>query len=392
VFDALKSDGETLYFHSGAEGCADTSFNGHISVEEGCLIGHGVSLRNCIILPGSILEQGTYENCIIGTGFEVPFVECGKEVSGDNGNLIGIGGSDRKYFRVKKDGISAVMMQCAAGDQDFVRHLEYTRFFRKYALPVPEIISADAEKMKAFLEDLGDMSLYSWLKCPRERGDVELLYRKALDMLIKLHARITSHVAECPLLAGRAFDYNHLRWETAYFTERFVEGTRGMALKNRQALEDEFKGLALKADAFPKTIVHRDFQSQNIMVLENEKLRLIDYQGARMAPPAYDVVSLLWDPYCRLDDAIRTRLLNYYTDGMTAECCPGFDAGQFMETLLTCRLQRHMQALGAYGFLSAVKGKKFFLKHVPEALRMLKEEAAIAVDEYPVLHALVNEL
>lgn len=393
VFEALKLDGETLYFNPGAEGCADAMLNGYVAVEKECVVRRGVSLRNCIVLPGSMPETGFHENCIIGPDFHVSFVEQdGGEASGEERTLIGTGGSDRNYFRVRHDGATAVMMQCAPGDGDFFRHLEYTRFFRKFSLPVPEIIKADAGNMTALFEDLGDLSLYSWLKCRRKSGQVERFYAKALDMLIKLHGIITAQVTECPLLAGRIFDHDHLRWETSYFVQRFVEGTRGMNIAGRQGLEDDFERLASKVAAFPRTIIHRDFQSQNIMVQQDENLRLIDYQGARMAPPAYDVVSLLWDPYYRLDDAARTRLLNHYMDGMDAACGPAFDAGRFMETLLPCRLQRHMQALGAYGFLSDVKGKKFFLKHVTGALLMLKEEAALARDEYPALYTLVCEL
>ena len=51
-----------------------------------------------------------------------------------------------------------------------------------------------------------------------------------------------------------------------------------------------------------------------------------------------------------------------------------------------------MQALGAYGFLSAVKGKKYFLKHVPEGIRLLKEDIALVKNDYPVLYGLVMEL
>ncbi len=392
VINALRADGETLYFHTGAAGCADAIFDGYNAVEKGCRIKQGVSLRNCIVLPGSMPSQGAYENCIIGPDFVLPFVETGTGASSvEGGTLIGIGGSDRKYLRVKKEGKTAVLMQCAEGDLDFTRHIEYTRFFRKFALPVPGLISVEPERATALFEDLGDMSLYSWLKCPRDSSRVERLYRGALDILVMLHTTITDHVAECPLLAKRVFDYGHLRWETAYFIERFVEGVRGMAPSNSRILEYEFNRLALKVDSFPKTVIHRDFQSQNIMVVQQEMPRLIDYQGARMAPPAYDVVSLLWDPYYRLDDAMRTRLVEYYMDCMHGGDA-GFDVEKFTATLLPCRLQRHMQALGAYGFLSSVKGKKYFLKYVPEALTLLQEETALAGDEYPALYALVAEL
>jgi hypothetical protein len=51
-----------------------------------------------------------------------------------------------------------------------------------------------------------------------------------------------------------------------------------------------------------------------------------------------------------------------------------------------------MQALGAYGFLSSKKGKKYFLKYVPEGLRLLKEDVTLSKDEYPGLYNLVMDL
>jgi aminoglycoside/choline kinase family phosphotransferase len=88
---------------------------------------------------------------------------------------------------------------------------------------------------------------------------------------------------------------------------------------------------------------------------------------------------------------MRERLISYYVEAMKRSA-KDFDADAFLDTLLPCRLQRHMQALGAYGFLSALKGKKYFLKYVPEALRLLRVETAAAQNDYPVLHQLVSGL
>jgi aminoglycoside/choline kinase family phosphotransferase len=153
-------------------------------------------------------------------------------------------------------------------------------------------------------------------------------------------------------------------------------------------LRQEFHSLAKKVDSFRKTIIHRDFQSQNIMVGRGDIPRVIDYQGARIGPPAYDIASILWDPYHNIENDLRERLIAYYIEGMKAAGCLQDEAG-FMLTMLPCRLQRHMQALGAYGFLSKVKGKTYFMKHVPLALRYLKEEAEAAKDEYPAISGLV---
>ena len=93
---------------------------------------------------------------------------------------------------------------------------------------------------------------------------------------------------------------------------------------------------------------------------------------------------------------MRESLLGYYMDKMkNANSSAAAFAKADMPThpaLILCRLQRHMQALGAYGFLSSVIGKKYFLKHIPEGLRLLKEDVALVKDDYPELYGLVMGL
>ena len=318
IIDALKKDGETVYIHPSVKECSAVDMNGHIVIESKSILTKGSSLRNCIMLPGSRTKSGKhYENCILGADFRIDLTE--SEIIGaltDEGEiLIGTGGSDRKYYRIEKDGKTAVLMECGKDDPDFERHIEYTRFLSRYSIPVPDLLEAKTEKMQAVFEDLGDISLYSWLKCKREPEQIEAMYRKVLDIAVSTHTKATANVSECPMLQSRVFDYEHFSWETSYFMERFVEGIRGIKIKNIAALDDEFHRLAQKADSFPKTIIHRDFQSQNIMIHKGI-LRLIDYQGARMGPSAYDVASILWDPYYRLEDGMRERLLEYYSGEM----------------------------------------------------------------------------
>lgn len=399
VIDALRDDGETVYIHSSVEGCKYIELDGYVVIEKGNILDKGMLLRNCIMFPGSTPlsppfdKEGIFENCILGPGFNIELNE--SEMLGFSKEadaiLIGTGGSDRKYYRSKRDGDSIVLMQCVRADPDFQRHIEYTRFFQRYSIPVPKLIHVDPDKMNTLFEDLGDISLYSWLKCPREKEQIEEIYRQVLDALILIHTVATEHVSECPPLQNRIFDYEHLRWETGYFIERFVEGIKNIRIKNPTSLNKEFHRLASKVDSFPKTVIHRDFQSQNIMVTKGGIPRIVDYQGARLGPPAYDVVSILWDPYYRLKIELRERLLNYYITEMKRRA-EGFNEDAFRESLIPCRLQRHMQALGAYGFLSKIKGKRYFLKYIPEGLRLLKEEVSFSKDEYPELYALVVRL
>jgi len=421
VINELRKNGEYIYVHPSIKTCKQVDMDGYVIVEEGCKLDKGTFLRNCILLncPSPPFGKGgmgrfLIENCILGSGFKIDLTESEMFGSYDETDalLIGTGGSDRKYYRVKKNSNTDVLMQCSTSDPDFQRHVEYTRFFQRYSIPVPKLIHVETEKMSATFEDLGDLSLYSYLKCPREKEEIEAVYKRIIDILILMHTVVTEHITECPLLQNRIFDYEHLRWETSYFIERFVEGIMDIRVKNPSVLHDEFHRLASKVDSFPKAVVHRDFQSQNIMITKGGIPRVVDYQGARIGPPAYDVVSLLWDPYYRLKDDLRDRLLEYYIGKMIEfyknnkddERNPSnpplakgrkggfFNKRDFKKTLLPCRLQRHMQALGAYGFLSKIKGKKYFLKYVPEGLRLLKENASFSRDNYPELHNLVMSL
>ncbi len=410
VFDALRADGEVVYVHPSVKRCKNIDLQGYVVIEGGCIFDKNVSLKNCILLPkcnfispphppltkgGQEGGKGEFlfKNCIINPDFKIDLNE--PEIIGlseEGGQLIGTGGSDRKYYRIRKGDKSVVLMHCNSDDPDFERQIEYTRFFLKHSIPVPELIEVEPEKKQAIFEDAGDISLYSYLKCPREETEIENIYRQVIDVMVMIHTEATEHAAESPLLRERIFDYEYFRWETEYFIKRFAEGIRNIKVENISSLEKEFHHLASKADSFPKTIIHRDFQSQNIIITKNQKLRIIDYQGIRIGPPAYDVASILRDPYYRIDVDMRERLLDYYISQMNNKIGQNFDEDYFRETLLPCRLQRHMQALGAYGFLSSVKGKKYFLKYAPEGLRLLKEDIHLSKNEYPELYNLIMKL
>ncbi len=421
VFDALRDSGEMVHVSPKAR-CGAVSIDGYVVIESGSEVRGGAKLRNCIVMPGAVVT-GIQENRIIGPDYEIALTEADMQPSQhaaekkhvelldplfsrhfaivDNpvsdqkawsdAILIGLGGSERRYYRIRNDGKTAVLMECRPDDPDYERHLVYTRFFADHAVPVPALLATDEPRKRALFEDLGDTSLYSYMKLPHGTDHIEEVYRAVLDILVLLHSRVTQHIGECPLLRDRIFDSEYFRWETQYFLERFIIGLKGIVPSDREGLEHELNMLARAAEAYPRSVIHRDFQCQNIMITNNALPRVIDFQGARMAPPAYDVASILWDPYHRLKDHVRGQLVNYYFDEMKL-AMPGFDARQFTESLLPCRLQRHMQALGAYGFLSIAKGKKYFLKHIPEALRLLKQETEAAKSEYPELHRLVSRI
>lgn len=417
ILESLRLSGESV-FNSISAKCGNIRTDGYIVLESGSTVKDGTSLRNTIVMPGAQVS-GRHENHIIGPDYVLeltesqmqPAINAREEKAVSLGEplfanyflnhsgtkeetaqavLVGFGGSDRRYFRVRSGGKSAILMECHPDDPDFGRHIEHTKFFAANGIPVPELLGIEIALKRALFEDLGDTSLYSYLKFPHKGNHIKELYKQVMDILLLLHSDGKKRISGYPLITDRVFDYEHLRWETGYFLERFLKGLREISPPEPARLEGELHRLAYLVDSFPKGIVHRDFQSQNIMISEG-KPRVIDYQGARMGPAAYDLASILWDPYYRLDDDIREEALSYYIAGRRSGE-RDLSEEEFRSTLVPCRLQRHMQALGAYGFLSKVKGKKYFLKHVPEAVRLLKEDISFVEKDYPALYELIVSL
>ena len=136
------------------------------------------------------------------------------------------------------------------------------------------------------------------------------------------------------------------------------------------ALEDEFSTLAdLALIHGVKGFMHRDLQSRNIMVNDND-IYFIDFQGGRIGPIQYDLASLLHDPYVNLPELVKTVLLKYCLNKL--QTMIEIDSQGFISGYRICSVTRLLQALGAFGYLSRVKGKTYFEAYIPVALKTLQ--------------------
>jgi N-acetylmuramate 1-kinase len=287
------------------------------------------------------------------------------------------GGSDRRYYRLTGVGReggpeTAILMVYTANRPDNLSFFAATEVLAGAGLRMPRIYAHDGERRCAWLEDLGRDDLWEWRERDGERG---ALYRSTLRQAAKIHA-IEPEALRGGLVGGELqppFDEGLYQWEQDYFFREFASR---FSVLTAEELEEVRLGEGL-ADvrrtlaALPRRMVHRDFQSQNVIVRDGQAW-LIDYQGLRPGRPEYDLASLLYDPYVRLPDGERRELLAYYAGLHGAGEAFGSDAGVFAR----CACQRLMQALGAYGKLGVGDGKKAFLEHIPNAVANLRSVLA----------------
>jgi aminoglycoside/choline kinase family phosphotransferase len=221
------------------------------------------------------------------------------------------------------------------------------------------------------MEDLGDRDLWSFKNEPWETR--QTLYRKTLAIVHRLHAFPEKDFPINRVRLMEGFGPDLYRWERNYFRDHFVKGVCGIAREAslEQELETELAALAGRLAGSARSLVHRDLQSQNVLIREGEPF-LIDFQGMRFGSPFYDLGSLLCDPYVDFSDEERDQLLFSYYALSEQE----LDQASFLNYFWEASVQRLMQALGAYGFLGLKKGLSAFLDHIPSGLRNLQQAAA----------------
>ena len=297
---------------------------------------------------------------------------------------VGKGGSDRDFFRVALPGReSVILMRYGRMYEENDCYAAVASFLRGIDVKVPEICGHDPERRLILMEDLGDADIYAFRDSP---WDVRRpLYEKVLALAARMHAFSPDRLpAGLRLMPG--FNADLYRWERNYFQENCVRNVFriDLAAADAKALEEELSRLAARMLETPLALVHRDLQSQNVMIRDGETV-LIDFQGMRLGSPFYDLGSLLCDPYVVFPQDGRDQLLRFY-HGI---CGSGYPWGSFRELFLLASAQRLMQALGAYGFLGLKRAKPHFLAHIPPALENLVAVTA-ETGALPYLNALAQ--
>jgi len=291
--------------------------------------------------------------------------------------LAGQAGSGRKYYRLQFAARSWIIQQSNAGDADFARFVEYCELFAGLGLCTPRIHAVDSTQYQVLLDDLGSMQLWDHCRSSDpEHGthphaeECKGLYSRVLGELTHWQAVSVRAFEQCEDLRSRDFDAHALRWETGYFSEHYLQGHCAMPAVHIDSLAPIFDSLAQKVAAHPRGLMHRDFQSQNVMVDREGRIGFVDFQGARRGSLYYDAASLLWDPYVTLStemakewfDEWVSRNPNLTIHPVDHWCC-----------FLEASLQRLMQALGAYCNLSRNKGIQSFASHIEPGKAHLRD-------------------
>jgi aminoglycoside/choline kinase family phosphotransferase len=281
-------------------------------------------------------------------------------------------GSARRFFRVHAGQRSLVVLSHpdgrATGEND--AYVAIGRHLHRRGIPVPAIRAYHRSHGWIIVEDLGDRNLHQAVSKSSNLQEILSLYGPVLDALLTLQIRGARGFRETWCYQGARYDFRlMMEGESGHFLRSFLQGYLGWS-GPEAPLHQEFEALAGMASSAPSDfLIHRDFQSRNVLLPSLDSPHLIDFQGARWGPLQYDVAALVIDPYVHLSDALRGTVLAAYLERLEASGL--MHPEEFMGHYPLIALHRNLQILGAFAFLGCIKMKPFFLQYIPSAVSRL---------------------
>lgn len=344
----------------------------NVVVDEGVVLRAGARLTDAVVGRGTVVD-GPATRAVVParvalTATEWTALRAAVPKAGEHtaAECLDLRGSDRIFLRLRSGRWTGIAVRHGTQRKENENFTPLARFLARAGVPAPRILLDLPDQRFFVMEDLGTRDLLAAVK-DASPARLRRLYHPVLELAARLHTRAHKLARRVKPPLQTSFDPALWTWEHNLFREQFLERVHKLTPEQCAPILRDLAGVAARLHAAPPSLVHRDFQSTNV-ILRREGPAIIDFQGMRFGPAAYDVASLLADPYVMLPAAVQDALVNDYAE-LTG------DAG-ILDLFPCAAIQRLAQALGAYGRLGSAAATRRFLQYIPPALAMMERLAA----------------
>ena len=297
----------------------------------------------------------------------------------DSISVLSADASFRQYYRATKSDTSYAVMDCPPEKENLESFLLITEKLKNAKLNVPEIFEVNREKGFLVMTDLGD-NLYS-----KKLNDetVYCLYTDALEAIVKMQTKV-----DCSEL--KDFDKYYEEENNLFidwFLKKHLKTELDAALEKEITLE--FNKINSIIKSIPKTFVHRDYHSRNLLITDTNNPGIIDYQDAVIGPVTYDLVSLLKDCYVSWNDGLIEDMLESFFNRMKSNTINNIS--DFRYWFEITGLQRHIKAIGIFSRLNYRDNKNSYLKDIPRTYTYI-EKVLTKYEELSGLNKIFSDL
>ncbi|HEX2525257.1 MAG TPA: phosphotransferase [Geminicoccus sp.] len=262
--------------------------------------------------------------------------------------------SGRRYERLHGGPAPALLVD-APPPEDTPLFVRMARWLSANGLLAPTILAVDEAEGFLLVQDLGDDLLASL--CSREPLCESQHYGKAVDELVRLQA------APLPDFLP-PYDDTFFLFEIGIFVDWAAQS---LPLPVRQDLVDRWRHVLPVAQTGVDVVVHRDFHALNL-IKAGDRFAVIDFQGARIGPAAYDLVSLLVDARRDVEEATIACASDRYLRARQ-----DLDPLAFSAACAVMSAQRTTKILGLFRRLAKRDGKPGYLPLLPRVQQQLAQ-------------------
>ena len=277
-------------------------------------------------------------------------------------------GSTRAYYRLKcgNNTYIATYNSYVAENESF---FYLSNHFLGKGIRVPAVLAISEDRTIYIQKDVGHENLLEVLQKEGANDTSFELFKRSLSLLAMLQIEgdkgldyercLVKHFSKEAIL-------NDLHYFKYYFLDTLNK------TYNKEALSKDFETLSdYLSNTGEEHFMYRDFQSRNIMV-KDERVYFIDFQGGMKGPLQYDVASLLWQAKANLSKEWKDDLLQHYIATANQYLPFPIQTETFISQYNGFVLIRLLQVLGAYGFRGLFERKAHFISSIPFGLQNLQ--------------------
>jgi len=267
--------------------------------------------------------------------------------------------SFRRYFRIRRAGESAMLMDAPPPNEDPRPFLHVGKWLAHHGLRAPRIYAEQPDRGLVLIEDFGPHHLRDWIEA--NPGEERAIYAGAIEALVELHRQPPGPFAP--------YDLETYLREASLLPDWYcvAAGLEVDAMGLEAAWREVLEPLVERQQ--PGVTVLRDYHAENIMMLPGGEQGLIDFQDALVGHPAYDLVSLLQDARRDVSPELEAEMLALYADKVRT-------GDDFAADYARLGAQRNAKIVGIFARLWKRDGKPRYLPMIPRVWQAMERDLA----------------
>ena len=286
-----------------------------------------------------------------------------KKISGD--------ASFREFYRLKKNNKSSVIV--FAKKEKFKNLAVYTvinNVLNDNKINAPKLLSNHYKNDMIEISDLGEKSFYDLVISKKNKLNS---YKSLIKLLIKMQKIKVKKYYKFEKLKIKIPKYTSsiLHKESDLFFDWYLKYVlrKKKISKIKKILRSELNKVYKKLNYKNNTFVHRDFHISNVMINKN-KLGIIDSQDAIIGNPLYDVSSVIDDVRIKLPNKLQNQLFDFYHKNSKLK---NDQIQKLKNDFDILSVQRNLKILGIFVRLYKRDDKDNYLKFLPYTWALIEK-------------------